>query len=386
MSFSTTGMKLLFTGGGTGGHFYPIIAIVEEINQMVKENHLLQPQIYYMSTEPYNENLLFQNNISFEAVNSGKIRRNLSPLNIFLNFIDLFKIFFGSLGALWRVFVIYPDVVFGKGGYASFPALFAARILRIPVIIHESDSTPGKVNAWAGKFARRIAISYPEAIKFFKKEKVAYTGNPIRKEVQEPLTVGAFKILELTEGIPTIFVIGGSTGSVFINEVLMDALPELIKKYQIVHQTGRKNIKIIEETRDVVLQGNPLKNRYKPFDYLNTLNLRAAAGVANLIVSRAGSTIFEIASWGKPSIIIPIPEPTSHDQRTNAYSYARSGAAIVIEEKNLAGSLLVSEIDRILETPGEKEKMEKCAQEFARRDSAKLIAQEILAIALEHEK
>ncbi|MFA5888822.1 MAG: UDP-N-acetylglucosamine--N-acetylmuramyl-(pentapeptide) pyrophosphoryl-undecaprenol N-acetylglucosamine transferase [Candidatus Paceibacterota bacterium] len=379
-------MKLLFTGGGTGGHFYPIIAIVEEINQMVKENHLLQPQIYYMSTEPYNENLLFQNNISFEAVNSGKIRRNLSPLNIFLNFIDLFKIFFGSLGALWRVFVIYPDVVFGKGGYASFPALFAARILRIPVIIHESDSTPGKVNAWAGKFARRIAISYPEAIKFFKKEKVAYTGNPIRKEVQEPLTVGAFKILELTEGIPTIFVIGGSTGSVFINEVLMDALPELIKKYQIVHQTGRKNIKIIEETRDVVLQGNPLKNRYKPFDYLNTLNLRAAAGVANLIVSRAGSTIFEIASWGKPSIIIPIPEPTSHDQRTNAYSYARSGAAIVIEEKNLAGSLLVSEIDRILETPGEKEKMEKCAQEFARRDSAKLIAQEILAIALEHEK
>lgn len=114
--------------------------------------------------------------------------------------------------------------------------------------------------------------------------------------------------------------------------------------------------------------------------------MRASAGVADIVISRAGSTIFEIASWGKPSIIIPIPEPTSHDQRTNAYSYARSGAAIVIEEKNLAGSLLVSEIDRIIETPGEKEKMAQSAKDFARRDSARLIAQEIIGIALEHEK
>lgn len=379
-------MKILFTGGGTGGHFYPIIAIVEELNQLVKDNHLLRPEIYYMSTDPYNEGLLFENNINFEPVTAGKIRKKLSPQNIILNFIDLFKIAFGSLGALWRMFVLYPDVVFGKGGYASFPALLAARLLRIPVVIHESDSTPGKVNAWAGKFARRIAISYPEAISFFKKEKVAYTGNPIRKEVQEPLTTGAYKLLGLSELLPTIFIIGGSQGSVFINEVLMDALPELLEKYQVIHQTGKKNIKVIEETRDVVLQNSPYKDRYKPFDYLNVLNLRAAAGVSDLIISRAGSTIFEIAAWGKPSIIIPIPEPTSHDQRTNAYSYARSGAAIVIEEENLASSLLVSEINRIMDNPVEKEKMSKCATEFARKDSAKLIAQEILAIALEHEK
>ena len=379
-------MKILFTGGGTGGHFYPIIAIVEELNQIVKENHLLRPEVYYMSTEPYNEGLLFENSINFESVNSGKIRRKLSVSNLALNFIDLFKIIFGSLHALWRIFIIYPDVVFGKGGYASFPALFAARILRIPVIIHESDSTPGKVNAWAGKFARRVAISYPEAMRFFKKEKVAYTGNPIRKEIQEPLTVGAYKLLKLTEGIPTILILGGSQGSVIINEVIMDALPELVEKYQIIHQTGKNNIKVIEETSAVVLQNSPFKDRYKPSGYLNVLEMRSGAGVADLVISRAGSTIFEIASWGKPSIIIPIPEPTSHDQRTNAYSYARSGASIVIEEKNLASSLLVSEINRILETEGEKEKMANNAMEFARKDSAKLIAQEILAIALEHEK
>lgn len=379
-------MKILFTGGGSGGHFYPIIAIAEELNALIKESHLLRPEIYYMSTEPYNEGLLFENNMVFQKVSAGKIRRKKSLGNMILNFFDLFSTFFGTLGALWRIFIIYPDVIFGKGGYASFPALFAAKILRIPVVIHESDSTPGKVNAWAGRFARRIAISYPEAVKFFKREKVAYTGNPIRKEVREPLTEGAHKLLGLTEGIPTILILGGSQGSVFINEIIMDALPELVKKYQVVHQTGKNNIKIIEETRNVVLQGNEFKDRYKAFDYLNVLNMRASAGVADIVISRAGSTIFEIASWGKPSIIIPIPEPTSHDQRTNAYSYARSGAAIVIEEKNLAGSLLVSEIDRIMETPGEKEKMAQSAKDFARRDSARLIAQEILGIALEHEK
>lgn len=379
-------MKILFTGGGTGGHFYPIIAIAQEINEIAKENRLLRPEIFYMSTEPYNEALLFENNINFEKISAGKIRKALSLQNIFLNAIDLFKTFFGTITALWRVFVIYPDVVFGKGGYASFPALFAARILRIPVIIHESDSAPGKVNSWAGRFARRVAISYPEAIQYFKKEKTAYTGNPIRKEVIDSLTEGSYKILGLNPSIPTILFLGGSQGARFINEIIMDSLPQLVQKYQIVHQTGKKNIKVIQETRDVILQANPHRDRYKAFDYLNVLNLRASSGVADLIISRAGSTIFEIAAWGKASIIIPIPEPTSHDQRRNAYSYARSGAAIVIEEKNLASHVLLSEIERIFTTPGEKEKMQEAAKEFARRDSAKLIAQEILSIGLEHEQ
>ena len=114
--------------------------------------------------------------------------------------------------------------------------------------------------------------------------------------------------------------------------------------------------------------------------------MRAAAGVADIVISRAGSTIFEIALWGKPSIIIPIPEPTSHDQRINAYAYARTGAAEVIEEENLAPRVLVSEIDRILGNPAERQKMSEAALAFARKDSAKLIAQEIMSIALEHEK
>src|SRR3989338_1184984 len=366
-------MKILLTGGGTGGHLYPIIAIAEQLNEIAKENRLLKPELFYMSTEPYNEGLLFENNILFEKVTAGKIRGSKSFGNILLNFVDLFKIALGSLSALWRIFIIYPDVVFGKGGYTSFPALLAAKNLQITVVIHESDSVRGKVNLWAGKFAKKVAISYPEAVKYFKEEKTAYTGNPIRKEIQNPMTEGSHKLLGLSEGVPTIFITCGSQGSVTINTTVMDALVDLISKYQVVHQTGKANIKVIEETSSVVLSNNPKKDRYKPIGYLNVLQLRAASGVADLVVSRGGSTIFEIAAWGKPSIIIPIPEPTSHDQRSNAYSYARSGAAIVIEEKNLASHVLVSEIERILENSAEKEKMSVAACAFARKDSAKLI-------------
>lgn len=378
-------MKILLTGGGTGGHFYPIIAVAQEINKIAKDNRLLKPELYFMSIDAYNEGLLFENNITFEKVSSGKVRRNGGIVNSLLNFLDLWKIFFGSLRAVWRMFVIYPDVVFGKGGFSSFPALLAARLLMIPVVIHESDNKPGKVNAWAGKFARRIAISYPEAVRYFNKDKTAYTGNPVRKEVQDILSVGGHEHLGLDPNIPVILVLGGSQGARFINNAIIDSISKLVDKYQIVHQVGKLNFEIMKQTREVVLLGNQNKNRYKLVDYLKALDLKAAAGAADLVISRAGSTIFEIALWGKPSIIIPIPEEVSHDQRENAYSYARSGACSVIEEKNLTQGVLLAEIQKILTTDDVKQKMSQSAKNFSRKDAAALIANEIIAIALEHE-
>ncbi|MEI6843348.1 MAG: UDP-N-acetylglucosamine--N-acetylmuramyl-(pentapeptide) pyrophosphoryl-undecaprenol N-acetylglucosamine transferase [bacterium] len=379
-------MKILLTGGGSGGHFYPIIAIADEINNITKENRLVRPEIFFMSNDPYNEGLLYENNITFVQAMSGKVRVKPSFTSIILNFFDFFKIVFGSIGALWSVFSIYPDVVFGKGGFSSFPALLAARILRIPVVIHESDSAPGRVNLWAGKFARKIALSYPDAASYFPKDKVAYTGNPIRKEVMEALSVGAHEYLKLDPSIPTILILGGSQGAQIINEVIMDALPRLVEQYQVIHQTGKNNIKVIQETSAVILQANSHKDRYRPYDYLNILTQRMSAGACDIIVSRAGSTIFEIASWAKPSILIPITNSNGDHQRKNAYSYARSGAAIVIEEKNLVANVLVAEINRIMGNKDEIEKMKASAQAFAKRDAARLIAEEIVKIALEHEK
>ena len=374
-------MKILFTGGGTGGHFYPIIGVAEAINKSAKEQRLIMPELYYMAPTPYDARALFENNIIYQPISAGKIRRYFS----FLNFFDLFRTGWGIIRATIAVYKLYPDVVFGKGGYASFPVLCAARILRIPVIIHESDSRPGRVNAWAAKFARRIAISYPSAAEYFPSEKVALTGNPIRGEVAEPLTNGAFEYLKLKPEIPTVLILGGSLGAKIINDTIIDALPDLVEKYQIIHQTGKANFQEVTTTANVVLSGSKFADRYHPMEYLNNLEMRMSAGVARVIISRAGSTIFEIAAWGKPSIIIPIPETVSHDQTSNAFAYARSGGAEVIEENNLGTHVLVAEINRINDDQALWQKMSAGAKSFAKTDAADKIAQEILTIALEHE-
>jgi UDP-N-acetylglucosamine--N-acetylmuramyl-(pentapeptide) pyrophosphoryl-undecaprenol N-acetylglucosamine transferase len=377
-------MKILFTGGGTGGHFYPIIAVAEAVHERVKDRKLLPPQLYFMAPSKYNPRVLYENNLQFIYVPAGKIRRYFSVLNL----IDPFKTIFGCLIAFLRVFSIMPDVVFGKGGYASFPALWAARILGIPVVIHESDSTPGKVNDWAGKFAKRIAISYPEAAKYFKKhpDRVAFTGNPIRREIVQPLQNGAAEYLGLEQNVPTLLVLGGSQGAQSINDIILEALPELLSKYQILHQTGKANFDDVKATADVILKDNKFAYRYHPMNYLDVLALRMSAGVADIVISRAGSTIFEIAAWGKPSIIIPLPAVISHDQTQNAFAYAATGAASVMEENNLSSHILIEEIDRICNSATIKASMQEKARNFARIDSASVIADAILDIALQHEK
>ena len=374
-------MRILFTGGGTGGHFYPIIAVAEELDELIKEKHLLEPELFYLAPDPYNSGLLYEHRIEFRQISAGKLRRYFSLENFF----DLFKTGWGILRSIVLVYELYPDVVFGKGGYASFPVLVAARLLRIPVVIHESDTSPGIVNAWAGKFAKSVAVSYPEAAKYFKEDKVVHTGNPVRKDIAVPIIEGAREFLKLENDIPVVLVLGGSQGAENINDIVLEALADLVKKYIIIHQTGKNNIAEAKATAEAVLFKSEFKERYQPFDYLDTLAMRMATGVASIVISRAGSTIFEIAAWGTPSIIIPIPESVSHDQRSNAFAYARAGACVVIEEENLTSHILKSEIDRIIDNKDISEKMHTSALAFYKPTAARLIAEEILTIALGHE-
>lgn len=375
-------MKILFTGGGTGGHFYPIIAVAEALNDQVRDRKLLEPELFYAAPDPYDRELLIANNIKFVKTSAGKQRRYFSILNFF----DFFKTAWGVFRAVLRIFFLYPDVVFGKGGYASFPTLLAAKLFRIPVVIHESDSEPGRVNKWAGKFAQKVAISYPEAATFFPAGKVAHTGNPIRKAALVPAREGAHEFLKLKRDIPVIFITGGSQGAQAINEAVLSALPELLKDYQIVHQTGEEHIKEVEGRARVIMGDSLLMDRYKPFGYLNDLAVRMSAGAANLVISRAGSTIFEIASWGVPSIVIPLPTAAEDHQTKNAFAYARAGACSVVDQNNLTPGLLVSEVNRILTNESIRRQMGNAAKGFSRADSATLIANALLDIALTHEE
>lgn len=376
-------MKIVFTGGGTGGHFFPIIAVAQKTNQIIDQEKIIGAKLYYVSNEPYDKQALAENSLEFREVTAGKLRIYSSIKNFF----DLFKTGIGVIKATFKMFSIYPDVVFGKGGYASFPALFAARILRIPVVIHESDSAPGRVNMWAGKFAKRIAVSFPEAAEFFPKERVAWTGQPIRTELEKIEEKSkALDYFKFQSNLPVILILGGSQGAELINNTILDALPRLVEKYQIIHQTGVRNFKMVETQVEVVLGENPNKGRYMPLSFLLPLQMKMAAGATTIVVSRAGSTLFEIANWGVPSILIPFTESNADHSKKNAFNYARAGACSVIEEMNMTANILVHEIDNIVENKDVWARMSQNAKNFSKPDAAEKIAREIINIALSHEK
>ncbi|MGH7174914.1 MAG: UDP-N-acetylglucosamine--N-acetylmuramyl-(pentapeptide) pyrophosphoryl-undecaprenol N-acetylglucosamine transferase [Minisyncoccia bacterium] len=378
-------MTIAFAGGGTGGHFYPNIAIAEAIKDIAKEQRLIAPRLYYLAPDPFDDQALYENEIEFLRIPAGKMRRYRS----FANITDSFVTMSGILAALFVLFRIYPDVVISKGGYASVPVTLAARILGIPVIIHESDARPGRANLLASKWAKSIAISYASAEKFFPEKvrsKIARTGIPVRKELARLEPEGAKQYLNLDPSVPTVLILGGSSGSERINETLLAALPDLVPAANIIHQCGKANLKQVELVARVALGGNTNESRYHPTDYLNALTLRRAAGAADLVVSRAGATaIAEIALWGKAAILIPIPEDVSHDQRANAYAYAELGAAIVLEEGNLTPHLLASEIKRILGDGALAAKMATAGKGFVDVDAAAIIAKEAVEISLSHE-
>ncbi len=376
-------MRIVFTGGGTGGHFYPIIAVAESVREIADQEKILRADLYYYSDAPYDKAALFETGLEFRQVAAGKRRLYASVQN----FIDLFKTGIGFLQALVSLFFLYPDVVFGKGGYASFPVLLAARVLGIPVVVHDSDSVPGRVNVWAGKFAKRIAVSYAEAGERFPKDRVALTGQPIRKDILEKKAEGAFEYLKLDPTVPTILVLGGSLGAEAINTAIVTALPELLKSYQVIHQTGVRNFSEVQAEAAFLLSNAPeIKDRYRPMAFLNPLALKMSAGAASLVISRAGSSIFEIAAWGLPSIIIPIPEEVSRDQKSNAFAYARHGGAVVIEQGNLSTPIILSETKRILGDETRWKNMSHAAKAFATPDAAHKIARLIVDMALSHEK
>lgn len=378
-------MTIAFTGGGTGGHFYPLIAIAEALKDLVRDKHLIEPQLYYLAPIPFDEKALFENGIAYIPIPAGKLRRYASLNNV----TDFFMTIAGLVAALAVLFRLYPDVVMSKGGYGSVPTVLAARILGIPVVIHESDARPGRANLLAARFAEKIAISFESAAGYFPastRKKIARTGIPIRKALMRTEREGARQYLGLEEGIPTVLILGGSQGAVRINETVLSALPELVSFANIIHQTGQAHLKSVESVAGVVLANDPHARRYHPLNYLNELSLERAAGAADVIVSRAGaSSIAEIGFWKKPAILIPIPESVSHDQRSNAYAYARTGAAIVLEEGNLSPHVLVSEIKRITGDPALAERMAKSAEGFTDPDAARILANELLSIALSHE-
>lgn len=368
-------MRIAFVGGGTAGHFYPLIAIAEQL-----ADHPKRPQLYYFGPEPYDQSLLTQYNIRFVSIPAGKTRRYFSIQNI----LDIFRSLFGVFVAIGKLYSIYPDVVMSKGGYTSVPVLIAARLLRVPVVIHESDAAPGRANRLARSFARYIGIAHPEVAAHFPAEKTALIGIPIRQALRSAHP-DPFTYLGIPNDRPLIYVTGGSLGAERINNLMLRMVKELLPRYTIFHQTGAANQDELTLTAKALIDDPELQQHYYIQGTVDPVTVNALMSAATLIITRAGSTtLFEIALHGTPSIIIPIPESISHDQVKNAYSYARAGAAIVMEEENFTPSLLIAEIDSIIGNPERRETMSAAARELATPDAAEKLASVLVAIGTEH--
>lgn len=378
-------MKIVFTGGGTGGHFYPLIAVAEGIEAIAAEKRLIEPELYYIGPSPFDAAALAEHDIEYRPSSAGKIRNYAS----ILNFLDIFVTGWGVIRSIFQLFSIYPDVILSSGGYAAFPTLYAARILGIPVVIYDADAKPGRVSLWSAKFARWIGVAHPDAVKHFPEKlrpKLALIGHPIRIEIEQPAKEGGHEFLKLDPSRLTLFITGGSQGAKAINDCVLDALPELLPKYNIVHQTGTNNLEEVRGIAGVMLKDSSLADNYRTFGLLNTLALRMTAGISSLIIARAGSgTIFEIAAWRMPSILVPLPLDVSHDQTENAFTYARAGGAVVIEQQNLSPHVLVAEIERIMSNEQMRLRMAEAASTFARPQAGRKLAQILMETVLEHE-
>ena len=375
------GMRIVLVGGGTGGHFYPLMAIAEAVRERAGA---ATPALYYLGPHPYNLAALSEGNISFLWCPAGKQRRYFSLLNIPALFITLF----GVLVALFHLFRVYPDVVMSKGGFTSVPVVLAAWLLRIPVVAHESDAAVGRANRLAAGIARYIGVAYAETATSLPKAKTALVGVPIRKEVLETKAVSAARAaLGLSDTLPLILVLGGSLGAARINTLILDTLDELLPHYHLIHQTGQQNFAHVTATAQSLLANtSKFQHRYRPSPFLPVSTYANALGAADIVIARAGSTtIYEIAAHATPAILIPIPERISHDQRTNAYTYARTGAASVLEQDNLKDGLLYAEVTRIMGDEETYRTMQSAARAFAIRDAAPRIADILLEIANEHD-
>ncbi|MBI2041916.1 MAG: UDP-N-acetylglucosamine--N-acetylmuramyl-(pentapeptide) pyrophosphoryl-undecaprenol N-acetylglucosamine transferase [Candidatus Nealsonbacteria bacterium] len=371
-------MKILFTGGGTAGHIFPIIAVARELRRLG-----LDWKFYYVGPkDEFGSILLSQEDVEIKTILAGKIRRYANWKSITQNIFDiLFKIPAGFLQSFFYVFFTAPDLIFSKGGYGSLPSVFSGWFLQVPILLHESDVVPGLANKLLSKLVSKIFVSFPVSqTEYFSEKKMVSIGNPVRIELLGGSKEGAQKLFNLTEEKPVILIMGGSQGAQKINDTILEILPQILSEFELIHQTGEKNFEEVRNESKVVITPE-LERFYHPVGFLKEIELREAYAASDLILSRAGSgSIFEIAALGKPSVLVPLALAAQDHQAKNAYAYAEGskGATLVIEEANLTPHFLLEKIKYIFAVPGELEKMSKAAKSFAKPDSGLLIAEYIM--------
>lgn len=322
--------KILLTGGGTAGHVTPNIALIPSLQK-------LNYEIRYIGSYDGIESKLIQElGIPYHGISSGKFRRYMS----LKNFTDPFRVIKGYGEAKKFVREYKPDVLFSKGGFVSVPVVLACKKYKVPIIIHESDMTPGLANKISIPYAATVCHNFPETKNYLPEGKSLLTGSPIRAELLSGSKDAGLKLCGFDSSKPVIMVTGGSLGALALNKAVREALPELLKSFQIVHLCGKGKT------------DESLKNTtgYIQFEYIKD-EMKDIFAMSDVILSRAGANaICEIQALCKPNILVPLPASASRgDQILNAESFKKQGFSEVLDEETLTTELLINTIKSVYE-------------------------------------
>ena len=325
--------KIILTGGGTAGHVTPNLALLPSLQ---KEEFEVR---YVGSYNGIERRLIEETGIPYDGISSGKLRRYFD----IKNFSDPLRVLKGYAEALKIIKKFKPDVVFSKGGFVAVPVVLAARHHKIPVIIHESDMTPGLANKICIPSAKKVCCNFPETLDCLTEGKAVLTGSPIRQELLSGNKIAAMDLCKFTADKPVILVIGGSLGSVVVNNAVRESLPCLLKDFQIIHLCGKgKTDESLKNTKG-----------YCQFEYVKD-ELRDIFALSEIVISRAGANaICELLALRKPNLLIPLSAKASRgDQILNARSYERQGFSMVLEEEDLTKETLTSTVYKLFEKRG----------------------------------
>ncbi len=325
--------KIILTGGGTAGHVTPNLALVDDLKAAGFEVE------YIGSYNGMEKQLVEDAGLKYYGISSGKLRRYFS----WQNFTDPFRVIKGYFEAKKLIKKIKPDIVFSKGGFVTVPVVFAASKKKIPVIIHESDMTPGLANRLAIKKATKVCHNFPETAAHLG-DKAVHTGSPIRQELFAGDKLVALNMCRFSAGKPVIMVTGGSLGAENVNKLVRAALPELLKTFQVAHLCGKG--KLDESLTNV--------EGYAQFEYISD-EMKDFFAMADLIISRAGAnSICEISALNKPNILIPLSANASRgDQILNAKSYQNQGFSEVLDEDVATKDDLIDAVMKVYQNKGD---------------------------------
>lgn len=358
-------MRVLLAGGGSGGSATPLLAVADEL----RARHPGLPMLFLGTRDGPEEALVAAEGIRFAGVAAGKLRRYWS----LENFMDVFRVGAGVAESLGHVRRFRPTVALGAGGFASVPPLIAARLFRVPVLIHQQDVVPGLANRLLLPFARWISVSLPQSVGRFPRDRTKLRGNPVRRSVETADSRRVYELLPLDPGAPIVLVTGGGTGALGLNRIVAEAAPGLVEFCQVLHLTGRG--------RSVPV--DPLGSRYVQREVLVS-QMPYALAAASVVVSRAGLAIIsELSALGKPCVIVPMP--ASH-QEANAQALADRGAALVFDERVLTADALCNAVRDLLADVGRQNALQSAISGLMPRDAAARIADDVEALSLGRER